>query len=249
MLGVPLQPQPKSQPIQLPVPTMAIYKFKIVVEDNEDIYREIEILSSQTFEDFHSIIQDAFKFDRKHSASFFVSDDYWRKEQEITLRKEDLELDEEEIRQKVAPKKLMSATKIAKFIESPRQRFLYVFDPAVKWTFCIELMKILPDNPKGSFPAIVRSIGNPPKQYKQTQMAKGELSPDQLMSTMLADAEVDESKIYKSIKNDTNGVDEGDLNHLEAEEGEDAGDEEEDLLDNEDEDEGYEEEYGEEDEH
>lgn len=228
---------------------MAIYKFKIFVEDNEDIYREIEILSSQTFEDFHSIIQDAFKFDRKHSASFFASDDYWRKDQEVTLRKEDLELDEEEIRLKVAPKKLMSATKIAKFIESPRQRFLYVFDPAVKWTFCIELMKILPDNPKGSFPAIVRSIGNPPKQYKQTQMAKGELTPDQLMSTMLGDTEVDESEIYKSIKNDTNGVDEGDLNHLEAEEGEDVGGDEEEVLDNEDEDEGFEEEYGEEEEH
>lgn len=230
---------------------MAVYKFKIFIEDNEDIYREIEILSSQTFEDFHSVIQDAFKFDRKHSASFFVSDDYWRKDQEITLRKEDLELDEDEIKQQVSPKKLMSATKIAKFIESPRQRFVYVFDPAVKWTFCIELMKILPDNPKGSFPAIVRSIGNPPKQYKQTQMAKGELSPDQLMSTLLADPEVDESEIYKSIKNDTTGVDEGDLNHLEAEEGEDLGGEEEDEdnLDQEEEDEGGFEEYGEEDEH
>jgi hypothetical protein len=203
---------------------MAIYKFKTFVEDNEDIYREIEILSSQTFEDFHLIIQDAFKFDKKHSASFFVSDDYWRKDQEVTLKKEDLELDEEEIKLKVAPKKLMSATKIAKFIESPRQRFLYVFDPAVKWTFCLELMKILPDNPKGSYPAIVKSIGNPPKQYKQTQMTKGEMTPDQLMSTMLADTEpeLEESEIYKAIKNDTNGVDEGDLNHLEGEEGEDV---------------------------
>ena len=62
----------------------------------------------------------------------------------------------------------MASTKIAKFIESPRQRFVYVFDPAVKWTFCMELMKILPDNPKGTYPAVVKSIGNAPKQYKQT---------------------------------------------------------------------------------
>ena len=27
---------------------MAVYKFKIFIEDNEDIYREIEILSGQT---------------------------------------------------------------------------------------------------------------------------------------------------------------------------------------------------------
>ncbi|MES2134263.1 MAG: hypothetical protein V4506_18095 [Bacteroidota bacterium] len=219
---------------------MAIYKFKTFVEDNEDIYREIEILSSQTFEDFHNIMQDAFKFDKKHSASFFVSDDYWRKDQEVTLKKEDLELDADEIKLGVSPKKLMASTKIAKFIESPRQRFVYVFDPAVKWTFCIELMKILPDNPKATFPAIVKSIGNAPKQYKQTQMTKGEITPDQLMSTMLADPELEESEIYKAIKNDTNGVDEGDLNHLEGEEGEDLPEEEDDLASDDEEDESFE---------
>jgi hypothetical protein len=215
---------------------MAVYKFKIFIEDNEDVYREIEILSGQTFEDFHSIIQDAYKFDKKHAASFFVSDDYWRKDQEITLRKEDIELDEDEIRKGVSPKKLMSTTKIAKYIDSPRQRFVYVFDPSVKWTFCIELMKILSDNPKGTFPSITKSTGNPPKQYKQTIMAKGELTPDQAMANLLGgDAEPDESEIYKAIKNDTTGIDEGDLNHLEGEEGEE-GSGNDDEFENEDED-------------
>lgn len=210
---------------------MAVYKFKIVVEDNEDIYREIEILSGQTFEDFHNTIQEAFKFDKKHAASFFVSDDYWRKDQEITLRKEDLELDAEEVRKGVSPKQLMGGTKIAKFIEHPRQRFVYVFDPAVKWTFCIELMKILPDNPKGNYPACVKSIGTAPKQYKQSQMAKGELSPDLAMASLLGDNDLDENEIYKAIKNDTNGIDEGDLNHLEGEEGEEQEDSSEFGLD------------------
>jgi hypothetical protein len=203
---------------------MAVYKFKLFIEDNEDIYREIEILSGQTFEDFHNAIQDAYKFDKKHAASFFVSDDYWRKDQEITLREEDLPLDEEEVRKGVSPKNLMVKTKIAKYIDSPRQRFMYVFDPSVKWAFCIELMKILPDNPKGTYPTCVKSIGNPPKQYKLAQMAKGELTADQAMEGMINDIEVaDESEIYKEIKNDTIGIDEGDLNHLEGEEGEDAG--------------------------
>ena len=211
---------------------MAVYKFKLFIEDNEDIYREIEILSGQTFEDFHNAIQDAYKFDKKHAAAFFVSDDYWRKDQEITLREEDLPLDADEVRKGVSPKNLMSKTKIAKYIDSPRQRFMYVFDPAVKWAFCIELMKILPDNPKGTYPACVKSIGNPPKQYKQAQMAKGELTADQQIATMLNDPEIaDESEIYKAIKNDTVGIDEGDLNHLEAEEGEFGGD---DDLDNDD---------------
>ena len=74
---------------------MAIYRFKVFLEDNEDVFRDIDIKASQSFEQFHTIIQEAYKFDAKHSASFFVSDDYWRKGQEITLRKEDLPLEEE----------------------------------------------------------------------------------------------------------------------------------------------------------
>jgi hypothetical protein len=221
---------------------MAVYKFKLFIEDNEDIYREIEILSGQTFEDFHNSIQEAYKFDKKHAASFFVSDDYWRKDQEITLREEDLPLEEEEISKNVSPKKLMAKTKIAKYIDSPRQRFMYVFDPAVKWAFCIELMKILPDNPKGEYPAIVKSSGNPPKQYKQSQMAKGELSPDLTMASMLDDPELEnESEIYQAIKNDTNGIDDGDLNHLEGEEGEDSVDGDDEMIGDEDAEEGDEE--------
>ncbi len=229
---------------------MAVYKFKITVEDNDDIYREIEILSGQTFEDFHNCIQDAYKFDKKHAASFFVSDDYWRKDQEVTLRNEDLELDAEEIRKGVPPKKLMSGTKIAKYIDSPRQRFVYVFDPAVKWTFCIELMKILPDNPKGTYPACVKSIGNAPKQYKSTTPPKIEpLDPlAALFGGGAAKEEfdgADESEIYKAIKNDTNGIDEGDLNHLEGEEGEeDHAEEQDDLVDGDDIEEGEDNDYG-----
>ena len=68
-------------------------------------------------------------------------------------------------------------------------------------------------------------------------MTKGEMTPDQLMSTLLADPELDESEIYKAIKNDTNGVDEGDLNHLEAEEGEDVAEGGDDEMENEEEDE------------
>jgi hypothetical protein len=216
---------------------MAVYKFKLFIEDNEDIYREIEILSGQTFDDFHHAIQDAYKFDKKHAAAFFVSDDYWRKDQEITLREEDLPLDAEELKKNVSPKKLMSKTKIAKYIDSPRQRFMYVFDPAIKWSFCIELMKILPDNPKGTYPTCVKSIGNAPKQYKQAKMATGELSPDLLMASMVDDPEVaNESEIYQAIKNDTVGIDEGDLNHLEAEEGEDAVEEDYDMLGDDDDD-------------
>lgn len=212
---------------------MAAYRFKVSLEDNEDIFRDIDIKAAQSFEQFHTIIQEAFKFDAKHSASFFVSDDYWRKGQEITLRKEDLPLEEEEIRKKVEPKKLMGETKIAKHIEQPHQRFVYVFDPIVQWSFLIEMIKIVDDNPKLSYPSIIKSIGTSPKQYKQVNMAKEELSPDLAMAALLNEPEVADDEIYKTIDTGEEGIEEDDINSLEGEEGEESDSEEE--MENEDE--------------
>jgi hypothetical protein len=199
---------------------MAVYRFKVCLEDNEDIFRDIEINAAQTFEQLHTIIQEAFKFDNKHAASFFVSDDYWRKGQEITLRKEDLELDADEIRKKVDPKKLMADTKIAKYIEQPHQRFLYVFDIHVQWTFLIEMIKIAIDNPKTKYPVIVKSVGTAPKQYKQLNMAKEELSPDLAMAGIAGESDVEEEEIYKNLNPSEELVEDDDLNNLEGEEGE-----------------------------
>lgn len=208
---------------------MAAYRFKVYLEDNEDVFRDIDIKAAQTFEQFHTSIQEAFKFDAKHAAAFFVSDDYWRKGQEITLRREDLPLEEEEIRKNVDPKKLMSETKIAKFIEQPHQRFVYVFDPVVQWTFLIEMIKIAEDNPKLTYPAIVKSYGTAPKQYKQINMAKEELSPDMAMAGLLADLDVEEEEVYKTLDTGVEAIEEDDINSLEGEEGE----EQEELEDTE----------------
>lgn len=207
---------------------MAIYKLRVVLEENDDVYRDIEIKSIQTFEEFHDAIQDAFKFDKKHSASFFVSDDFWRKGQEITLKKEDLPLDEIDIRKKADPKKLMAETKIAKYIDQPHQRFVYVFDPIAQWSFLIELMKIDSDNPKVKYPVCVKTVGTAPKQYKQSLIKEEETGADALLAAILGggakkktkedEEDVEENDIYKSLN--TEGIEAGDLESLEGEEGE-----------------------------
>ncbi|GAB4134388.1 MAG: hypothetical protein Fur0041_07610 [Bacteroidia bacterium] len=147
---------------------MAVYRFRIQFEDHEDVYRDIDITGKQTFEDFHRAIQEAIGFDNSKEASFFMSDDYWRKGQEIALNvKHDDDDDDDDFRrpQKSKPKK-MKDSKIAGFIDDPHQKIIYVFDPAAGWTLMIELLKILPDDPKTMYPKCVKSFGTAPKQYK-----------------------------------------------------------------------------------
>jgi hypothetical protein len=148
---------------------MAVYKFRIIFEDHEDIVREIEVQGKQTFEELHRSIQEAIGFDNSKDASFFMSDDYWRKGQEITNTKvvADDDDDDDYRRPKKTPPKQMSKSRIAGFIDDPHQKIVYQFDPVAKWTLLVELVKISNDDPKVSYPRTVKSSGAAPKQYKQ----------------------------------------------------------------------------------
>lgn len=148
---------------------MAVYRFRVIFEDQEDVVREIEVQGKQTFADFHGAIQEAIGFDNSKDASFFMSDDYWRKGQEITNRKavEDDDDDDDYRRPKKVSVKQMTDSRVAGFIDDPHQKIVYVFDPAAKWTLLIELIRILEDEPKVKYPRTTKSTGLAPKQYKQ----------------------------------------------------------------------------------
>lgn len=205
---------------------MAVYRFRVCLEDNEDVYRDIDIKAAQSFDLFHDAIQEAFKFDKKHAASFFVSDDYWRKNEEITLNKEDLALDEEDKRRKIERKYLMKETKIAKFIEQPHQRFVYVFDPEAQWCFLIEMLKIVNDDAKMNYPVCIRTAGTAPKQYKQLNIIKDDLTPEMALAAMLSEDPSDD-EAYKTLDTGEEGIEDDDLVALEGEEGEEETDAEE----------------------
>ena len=133
---------------------MAIYKFKIWFEEDEDVQRVIEISSTAKFSDLHEIILKSIDFDNKHVASFFSSDDRWRKGQEITNEKGNKE----------ALK--MDAVKINSQVNDPHQKFMFLYDPEKEWTILIELTQIiLKEEPKVSYPRTTITKGKSPKQY------------------------------------------------------------------------------------
>lgn len=140
-----------------------IYRFKVTFEDNEEVYREIEIKSTQHFEDFHNAIMQSVAFDNQHNASFFISDDYWRKGEEIILH---AEKENDTKRRDTPAKRLMNKCKMASLIDDPHQKFVYIYDPKTAWTFLIELLKIVPDDAKASYPKCAKTIGESPRQHK-----------------------------------------------------------------------------------
>ena len=62
-----------------------IYRFRIILDTDEDVFRDLEIRSSATLEDFHNAINQAFGFDGSEMASFYTSNDLWEEGEEISL--------------------------------------------------------------------------------------------------------------------------------------------------------------------
>ena len=141
---------------------MAVYKFKVYFEDYEAINRVIEIKSTQTFLDLHKGILASINFDEKQMASFFMSNDSWKKGQEITL--EDMSENGSD------PIPVMKNAKLSQYIIDPHQKILYVYDFIECWTMLIELISISKEeNPKTKYPVCIKSIGLAPKQYDKVQ--------------------------------------------------------------------------------
>ncbi len=64
---------------------MAILRFRIYLEEDDSVYRDVAIRHSQSFFELHLAILKAFEFDNKHEATFYRSNDNWQRGREISL--------------------------------------------------------------------------------------------------------------------------------------------------------------------
>ena len=64
---------------------MIAYKFRVVIDIEEDVFRDVVILENQNFEELHHAIVHAFGFEGDQMASFYMSDEQWEKGEEIGL--------------------------------------------------------------------------------------------------------------------------------------------------------------------
>ncbi|HTN39181.1 MAG TPA: hypothetical protein VL053_19015 [Arachidicoccus sp.] len=137
---------------------MAVLKFRVYVEEDNGVYRDVVIKTSQHFQDLHQCILLAYGFDQKHEATFYRSNEGWQRGRQITLAKYDQAY-------KVEPL-IMASTVISTEIRDTNQHFIYEYDFAKNWIFMIELIGINKEvDPKKSYPYVSRVEGVGPQQY------------------------------------------------------------------------------------
>lgn len=137
---------------------MAILKFRVYFDEDDSVYRDVAIRHKQTFQDLHAAILKAFEFDNKHDATFYRSNDNWQRGREITLQLYD--------KPYKAPPLLMAETTVGSEIRNPAEKFIYNYDFNKGWQFKLELIGVSKEeNPKITYPAVVRVEGIAPSQY------------------------------------------------------------------------------------
>jgi hypothetical protein len=149
--------------------TTMIYRFTIISDEVDDFVREIQIDPEATFFDLHEAILKAANYTNDQMTSFFICDDDWEKEKEITLEEMDNnpEMDKE--------------TRLNELIEDEKQKLLYVFDYMTERCFFIELSEIITGKEiKGA--KCTKKSGEAPKQtvdFEEMAAGGGSLDLDE----------------------------------------------------------------------
>lgn len=110
-----------------------VYRFRIILDAEEDVFRDIELLQESTLEDFHNSIVNAFGFDGNEMASFYISDDSWNEGEEIS---------QFDISDGADSVRLMNETTLDSVVSEDQTKLIYVYDFLNMWTFLIELGEI-----------------------------------------------------------------------------------------------------------
>ncbi len=113
-----------------------VYKFKLVSDEVSNFAREIEIDSESSFLQLRNVILDSVGYTKDELDSFFICDDDWSRNEEITLEDMGSSSDQDVW--------LMDDTPLSEFLEDEGQKLMFVFDYFTERSFFMELKEIVP---------------------------------------------------------------------------------------------------------
>jgi hypothetical protein len=130
---------------------MNVFKFRVLVDATEDVFRDIEISSEQTLQDLYDCIVTAFDFSGGVMAAFYVSNDEWERGKEFTL----LDMSENG-----DAKNTMAKGVLNDLVEEENQKFILVYDFMRMWCFYVELIEEKQIQKNTTYPKVVLKFGD-----------------------------------------------------------------------------------------
>lgn len=133
-----------------------VYKFKLVSDEVSNFSREIEIDANSTFLQLRNAILESVDYSKDDIDSFFLCDDEWNREEEITLEDMGSSSDQDIW--------IMEDTPLNELIEEEGQKLVYVFDYLTERSFFMEMKEAVPGRTL-SDPICTVKRGKAPAQF------------------------------------------------------------------------------------
>lgn len=130
-----------------------LYRFRIILDAEEDVFRDVEIMADNTLEDLHNTILQSFGFDGTEMASFYISDDQWNQGEEIS---------QFDVTEGTDSVRLMNETTLDDVVSKEQTKLIYIYDFLSMWTFLVELAEIAEPDPQMDYPNLLFVHGQLP---------------------------------------------------------------------------------------
>ena len=143
------------------------YKFRVILDVEEDVFRDIIVSESINLEELHFTIAKSFGFKGQEMASFYRTDNAWEQGEEIPL----FDMSEDGS----APS--MQNCLMSETFKLKGDKLIYVYDFMAMWTFFVQLSEISNSTEK-DLPIIALSFGNTPDEAPEKEFTSESLEED-----------------------------------------------------------------------
>ncbi|MGB1076039.1 MAG: IS1096 element passenger TnpR family protein [Flavobacteriales bacterium] len=129
-----------------------ILKLRVILDAEDDVFRDIEIAVDAPLVHLHAATLDAFGWEGMELASFYKSNDQWDRGEEIPL-----------MAMPDGPGTIdMESMRVADLLPDPGAKAVYVYDFLRMWCFYVEPVAWIEPEENAGYPRLVMEFGQPP---------------------------------------------------------------------------------------
>jgi hypothetical protein len=144
-----------------------IMRLRVILDTEEDVFRDIEIAVGAPLMHLHFAVLDAFGWEAGELASFFQSDESWSRGREFSLLDMsdpmmDVENDDDNTGDASHKDRQMTQHTVGDLIPGLGARAIYVYDFLRMWCFYVEPLQDGQADPEATYPLLCHEFGTPP---------------------------------------------------------------------------------------
>lgn len=169
-----------------------IYRFRVILDTQEDVFRDLEIKASASLEDLHNAITQSFGFDGMEMASFYLSNENWEEGEEISLF---------DVSDEPGGRRVMNETFLEDVVDEKNTRMIYVYDFLSMWTFMVELADIAEAEEGVLYPNLMYVHGQIPAEAPEKEFIAEDIEEDEFKDDLDLDLDPED---YDNLDFDEN---------------------------------------------